>query len=205
MGQLVSLLCLLASANLDTLLLGMGWALSDRRLSPRAVAVIGLVTSAVTALSLAAGNCVTHWASPWLMQRGPGLLLMGMGAWSVLDWLRESGEALSAGQEEPPTTWRQTLTLALVLGGQQLRHRCGSRAGGIRPLAGRRAEPAPDLGNAAPGAAVRRLGAARRGGALGGAGRRAAADSSRRGGRRGRVGVHGSRFFRIQIWGQCSS
>lgn len=116
MGQLVSLLCLLASANLDTLLLGINWTLSDRRLSPRAVAVIGLVTSAVTALALAAGNCVTHWVSPWLMQRGPGLLLMGMGAWSVLDWLRGSGEALSAGQEEPPTTWRQTLTLALVLG-----------------------------------------------------------------------------------------
>ncbi len=116
MGQAFSLFCLLVSANLDTLLLGMSWALSDRRLSPRAVAGIGLVTSAVTALSLAAGNCVAHWASSWLMQRGPGLLLMGMGAWSVLEQLRGSGEALSAGPEEPPTTWRQTLTLALVLG-----------------------------------------------------------------------------------------
>ena len=62
MGEWISLICVLLTANLDTVLLAMGWSLRRRRFTLGAVAVIGLVTTAATLLALKLG----HWAAGYL-------------------------------------------------------------------------------------------------------------------------------------------
>ena len=48
MGEIISLLLFLLAANLDTVMLAMGWGLRQRRFSRKAVFVIAAVTTAAT-------------------------------------------------------------------------------------------------------------------------------------------------------------
>ena len=94
MGEWISLICVLLTANVDTVLLAMGWSLRRRQFTLGAVAVIGVVTTAATWLALTLG----HWAAGCLAaltaKKAGGGLLIAMGVWMMIDALRE----------EPPKT-----------------------------------------------------------------------------------------------------
>lgn len=89
MGEWISLICVLLTANLDTALLAMGWSLRRRRFTLGAVVVIGVVTTAATWLALTLG----HWAAGCLTvltaKKAGGALLIAMGVWMMIDALRE--------------------------------------------------------------------------------------------------------------------
>ena len=100
MELLVSLLTALLfsmACNLDTVLLSMGYAARGARLPAAGALVIAAVTTFVTWLSLLLGD----WAARLLPAGAPELLgalvLVGMGAWFLLDALRSLGRA-----EAPP-------------------------------------------------------------------------------------------------------
>lgn len=116
MGEWISLICVLLTANLDTALLVMGWSLRRRRFTLGAVVVIGVVTTAATWLALALG----HWAAGCLnmltAKKAGGALLIAMGVWMMIGSLRE----------EPPETkpmpvkWGECLALSLALAGNNM-------------------------------------------------------------------------------------
>ena len=78
-----------AACNLDTVLLAMGWAARGVRPGWGRRLIIAGVTTLVTWLSLALGaRASAAGALPVL----GGLVLVGMGLWCVLDWLRAGGQ-----------------------------------------------------------------------------------------------------------------
>lgn len=111
MKQILSLCTLLLLANLDTALLGLRWTLGRHRAGAWEKTVIAVTTSLCTLLALYFGNlagaAIGRWASAT-----SGLLLIGMGFWSVLDWLRPEPETAAP----PPEGLGQTVALALALG-----------------------------------------------------------------------------------------
>ena len=132
MGEWISLICVLLTANVDTVLLAMGWSLRRRQFTLGAVAVIGVVTTAATWLALTLG----HWAAGCLAaltaKKAGGGLLIAMGVWMMIDALRE----------EPPKTtpvpvgWGECLALSLTLAGNNMGLGIGAGlAGSITVLA----------------------------------------------------------------------
>ena len=116
MGEWISLICVLLTANLDTVLLAMGWSLRRRRFTLGAVAVIGLVTTAATWLALTLG----HWAAGYLTaltaKKAGGALLIAMGVWMVIDALREEPP-----EAKPmPVKWGECVALSLTLAGNNM-------------------------------------------------------------------------------------
>lgn len=116
MGEWISLICVLLTANLDTALLAMGWSLRRRRFTLGAVVVIGLVTTAATWLALALG----HWAAGCLTvltaKKAGGALLIAMGVWMMIDALREE-----VPEAKPmPVKWGECLMLSLTLAGNNM-------------------------------------------------------------------------------------
>ena len=78
-----------AACNLDTVLLAMGWAARGVRPGRGRRLIIAVGTTLVTWLSLALGaQASATGALPVL----GGLVLVGMGLWCVLDWLRAGGQ-----------------------------------------------------------------------------------------------------------------
>ena len=95
MGEWISLICVLLTANLDTALLAMGWSLRRRRFTLGAVVVIGVVTTAATWLALTLG----HWAAGCLTvltaKKAGGALLIAMGV--CLQGLQNGVERITKG------------------------------------------------------------------------------------------------------------
>ena len=87
-----------AASNLDTLLLALAWGLRGTRLSPAQGAVITLVTTAVTWLALTLGRAASSLFPPDAVQPLGALVLVAMGLWVLLDWLRRPGRR----EAEPP-------------------------------------------------------------------------------------------------------
>ena len=120
MGEWISLICVLLTANVDTVLLAMGWSLRRRQFTLGAVAVIGVVTTAATWLALTLG----HWAAGCLAaltaKKAGGGLLIAMGVWMMIDALREEppkttpvpvgwGEGLPVGRHDLSLAHRQNM------------------------------------------------------------------------------------------------
>lgn len=105
------------ACNLDTLILAMGCELKGIRVSGPGRLVIALVTTAVTWLSLALGNLTAGIFSVGLTDMLGGLVLVGIGAWFLLDWLR--GPKSGAEPDTPagaPDLWGcVTLSAALAV------------------------------------------------------------------------------------------
>ena len=83
-----------AACNLDTVILAMGWAVRGVRPGRQQRLVIAGLTTLITWLSLVLGK---QAAAAGVVAPLGGLVLMGMGLWCVLDWLRAAG-----GPEEAP-------------------------------------------------------------------------------------------------------
>lgn len=131
MGEWLSLLCVLLTANLDTILLAMGWSLRRRRLTIGAMAVIGIVTTAATWAALTLGQWAAGWLTALTAKKAGGALLILMGVWMMVDALRE---------EVPETTpmpvgWGECVTLSLMLAGNNMGLGIGAGLAGSDALA----------------------------------------------------------------------
>ena len=85
------------ASNLDTWVLALAWGLRGVRLRAGVQLVIAGVTTAVTWLALLLGSAAQRLLAPAAGVLG-ALMLVGMGLWTVLDWLRELGRT----QDSPP-------------------------------------------------------------------------------------------------------
>ena len=89
------------ACNLDTLVLALGFGTRGSRPTLPGCLILAGVTTAVTVLSLALGALGGDLLPPVLAARGGGLVLVGMGLWMLLDWLRAREDP---GQPPPPQT-----------------------------------------------------------------------------------------------------
>ena len=91
MDFLLSLLLFALASNLDTLILAMAWGARGYCLPCSGRVVIAGVTTAVTWLSLALGQAAGNLFASSAADRLGALVLMLMGLWTLLDWLRRLG------------------------------------------------------------------------------------------------------------------
>ena len=118
-----------AACNLDTVLLAMGWAVRGVRPGRGRRLIIAVGTTLVTWLSLALGaRASAAGALPVL----GGLVLVGMGLWCVLDWLRAGGrgEAVPAAGS---SLW-DCLALAAALAVNNAGMGAAAGVSGVDPL-----------------------------------------------------------------------
>ena len=93
-----------AACNLDTVILSMGYAVKGVRVSLSHSLIIAALTTLITWASLLLG-AAEHPGGPLPNLLG-GLVLAGIGAWFVLDWLRRLGPAGEAeGENRAATLW----------------------------------------------------------------------------------------------------
>lgn len=88
MALVYSVLLFALACNLDTLVLALGFGARGTRPSAAGCLVLTAVTTAATILSLALGRLGGDLLPPALAARGGGLVLVGIGLWILLDWLR---------------------------------------------------------------------------------------------------------------------
>lgn len=91
MEQVLSIMLFALACNLDTLLLSFTYALRGIKLSWRCAAVLAASTSVVTGLALGLGELVGVQLNGAANALG-ALVLLGMGLWTLLDWMRGSEE-----------------------------------------------------------------------------------------------------------------
>lgn len=111
LGEFCSLLLLIGAANLDTLLLALSLTLRRRELTARSQLIIAVLTSVITALSLWAGRSAAGMLREVPARRTAAALMVFLGVREMLHACRSNAE------EAPPQpmSWRDSLTLALVL------------------------------------------------------------------------------------------
>lgn len=118
-----------AACNLDTVLLAMGWAARGVRPGRGRRLIIAVGTTLVTWLSLALGaRASAAGALPVL----GGLVLVGMGLWCVLDWLRAGGKG-EAVPSEGGSLW-DCLALAAALAVNNAGMGAAAGVSGVDPL-----------------------------------------------------------------------
>ena len=93
-----------AACNLDTVILSMGYAVKGVRVSLSHSLIIAALTTLITWASLLLGAGAARVLSGPLPNLLGGLVLVGIGAWFVLDWLRRLGPAGEAEGENRAAT-----------------------------------------------------------------------------------------------------
>ena len=93
-----------AACNLDTVILSMGYAVKGVRVSLSHSLIIAALTTLITWVSLLLGAGAARVLSGPLPNLLGGLVLAGIGAWFVLDWLRRLGPAGEAEGENRAAT-----------------------------------------------------------------------------------------------------
>lgn len=125
-----------AACNLDTVILSMGYAVKGVRVSLSHSLIIAALTTLITWASLLLGAGAARVLSGPLPNLLGGLVLVGIGAWFVLDWLRRLGPAGEAeGENRAATLWGVRLP-GRRPGGEQRGHRRGRRGVRYRPRLG---------------------------------------------------------------------
>lgn len=117
------------ACNLDTILLSMGYAARGLAVSARGCLILAAVTTAVTWLSLALGASAGRFLPVELADILGGLVLLGIGLWFLLDWLRATG-----GPEEPPPQARAWVPLAAALAVNNAGAGVAAGISGLSPL-----------------------------------------------------------------------
>lgn len=102
------------ACNLDTLVLSLGYALRGTHISAGGALVIAAVTTAVTWLSLALGGLAAALLPPVLPRMLGGLVLVGIGAWFLLDSLRRWGQPDAQAPPAPATVPAQVALAAAL-------------------------------------------------------------------------------------------
>lgn len=132
MGQMISLFCLILTANLDTLFLSMGWGLRNRHLTWWGTLLIAGVTSVMTWLSLEIGETTASFLPETAAKTLAAALLMAIGAWILLKWLKDEGQSPTPDQ---PITWWDALLLALLLAVNNIGMGLAAGLAGLPPMA----------------------------------------------------------------------
>ena len=101
-ASFLAILLFSMACNLDTVMLAMGYAVKGIRLGVGGSVIIAVVTTFVTWLSLALGDLAAGILDPGLSGLLGGLVLVGIGAWFLLDWLRRLGRPAEDGPPPPP-------------------------------------------------------------------------------------------------------
>ena len=107
-----------AACNLDTVLLSAGFAARGVVLRRGYGLVIAALTTLITWLSLALGDRAAALLGGRTAQVLGGLVLAGMGAWFLLDWLRRPGpppEGAEEAEEAEAAGLRGCVALAAAL------------------------------------------------------------------------------------------
>ena len=91
LGTGLAVLLFVAACNLDTLILAMGYGVKGIRLSAGRRLVLSAVTTLVTWVSLVLGDIAALVLTARAGARLGGVVLVGIGLWFVLDWLRRAG------------------------------------------------------------------------------------------------------------------
>jgi len=134
MVVLLSPLLFALACNLDTVLLAAGYRLRGARLTLMGALVIAAVTTVITALSLALGRRAALLMPPGLPQALGGLVLIAMGLWFMLDWLRRpGGENALPPAELSGAAW---VTLAAALGVNNAGAGVAAGVSGVSPFLG---------------------------------------------------------------------
>lgn len=120
------------ACNLDTLVLALGFGTRGTRPSLPGCLVLTGVTTAVTVLSLELGALGGDLLPPALAGRVGGLVLVGMGLWMLLDWLRTWEEPPQA----PPPEAGHYLSLAAALAFNNAGAGLAAGVTGVSPLWG---------------------------------------------------------------------
>lgn len=113
LGTFLAALVFAAACNLDTVILAMGYGMRGVRLTAAQRMVIGGITTLVTWMSLVLGDTAAAVLPEGLAELLGGLVLVGIGLWFMLDWLRRP-----EGETEPDrrvsTLW-ECVSLAAAL------------------------------------------------------------------------------------------
>lgn len=134
MVRLFSPLLFALACNLDTVLLAAGCRLRGARLSPAEALVLAAVTTVITALALALGQRAARLLIPGLSEALGGLVLIGMGLWFLLDWLRRPVREDSVPPASPgPAAW---ISLAAALGVNNAGAGVAAGVSGVSPFWG---------------------------------------------------------------------
>lgn len=110
---MLSVLLLSLSANLDTLVVAASYGLRGRRVTPLNGLLIALITTLATFLALAAGWVLAGALPQALPDLIGGVLLMMMGAWTVVTELFPQRGADT--EQEPAGREARPVSLALAL------------------------------------------------------------------------------------------
>lgn len=134
MEQGLMLALLLVTANLDTLLLAAVWHSDGRRITWQEAGILTLTTSLMTGLALLLGQCGSGLWSVTAAKRISALLLVGMGLWMLLDWLRQLGETAAETAPKNPHSLASGLLLGLALGANNSGLGLAAGLAGISPV-----------------------------------------------------------------------
>ena len=125
-----------AACNLDTVLLSAGFAARGVVLRRGYGLVIAALTTLITWLSLALGAGAAALLGGRTAQVLGGLVLAGMGAWFLLDWLRRPGpppEGAEEAEEAEAAGLRGCVALAAALAVNNAGAGAAARVSGISP------------------------------------------------------------------------
>ncbi len=111
----LAVLIFAAACNLDTVILAMGYGVRGVRLTPVQRLCIGGITTLVTWLSLALGDAAAAVLPADLAELLGGLVLIGIGMWFVLDWLRRPEGAADGEETRRVSTLWGCISLAAAL------------------------------------------------------------------------------------------
>lgn len=127
-GLLFSMAC-----NLDTVLLAMGYAAKGIRPPAAGSLIIAAVTTGITWVSLALGALGAELLDGGFSHLVGGLVLVGIGAWFLLDCLRRMGKADEEGNTAPPGVWAW-VTLAAALAANNAGVGVAAGVSGLSPV-----------------------------------------------------------------------
>ncbi len=116
------------ACNLDTLTLAVGFGARGIPPSLKRDLTLAGVTTLITTLAVCLGALGGDRFPEALTDRGGGLILIGMGLWTLLDWLR------SLGQTEEMTAQGDYLALAAVLALNNAGAGLAAGVGGLSPV-----------------------------------------------------------------------
>ncbi|MGI5928905.1 sporulation protein [Pseudoflavonifractor sp.] len=129
LSSIGAILVFTMACNLDTILLSMGYAVRGLTVSPGGCLILAGVTTVVTWLSLALGASAGQFLPAGLADMLGGLVLLGIGLWFLLDWLRSPVEGT-----EPLPPVRAWVPLAAALAVNNAGAGVAAGISGLSPL-----------------------------------------------------------------------
>lgn len=133
-ATLLAVLLFALACNLDTLLLSMGYGVRGMEITPGHSLILASITTLVTWLSLALGDMAAKVLPAGLSAALGGLVLVGIGLWFVLDYLRRPAGPERRAEEPPASNGLGYVSLAAALAVNNAGVGVAAGVTGISPL-----------------------------------------------------------------------